>query len=98
MRVEVRLIVVVRTIVSEPVLIVVKALSLVRTVTFADVSNLRETLGVSLSTLPDDSGTSLPDFPVASGVSLSALLDISGPAGFDDGVAPPPSGAVPIGP
>lgn len=79
-------------------IVVTKALSLVTTVTFADVFTLTEASGVSLPTLPDDAETSFPTFPDASGVSLSTLPGISGLAGFDDSVAPVPTGAVPLGP
>lgn len=79
-------------------MVVAKALSLVTTVTFADVSTLTEALGISLPILPDDSGTPFPNFPDASGVSCPALPGISGSTGFDDSVAPVPRGAVPLGP
>lgn len=96
MRAEVRLIVVVRTVVSEPVLsVVTKAVSLVSTVTLADVFTLTEASGVSPAALLDDPGTSFPTFPDASGVSLSG---ISGFAGFDDSVGFVSRGAVPLGP
>ena len=79
MRVEVRLIVVVRTVVSEPVpTVVTKAVSLVNTVILADVFTLTEALGLSLAAWLDDPGTSFPTFPDASGVSLGALLDDPG--------------------
>lgn len=94
-----RLIVVVRTVVSEPVPIVVRTgVSLFTTVIFADVSTLTEALGVSLPAWPDEPGTSLPNFPDASGVPFSTLPGVSGSAGFDDSMAPVPRGAVPLGP
>lgn len=95
---------VVRMVVSEPVPIVVTtALSLVTTVTFADICEpplppLPEASGISLPTLPDDSGAPFPNFPDASGVSLPTLPGTSGAIGFDDSVAPLPRGAVPLEP
>lgn len=79
-------------------IVVTKALSLVTTVTLADVTNLSEALEGSLPTLLDDPGTSLPTFPDTSGVSLLTLPGVSGLVGFGDSLGLVPRGAVPRGP
>lgn len=81
---EVRLIVLVRMVVSEPVpTVVTTALSLVTTGTFADICEppfptLPEASGISLPTLPEASGTLLPTLPDGSGTPFPTFPDASG--------------------